>query len=85
MIGTEWKPSEIENTLYDIMKDYEISFDLYEESTVSAITDYFSNYMTNIQWQLDCSEWPDMTGGSCFVSFVDNCTLHMIGFDFKKK
>lgn len=84
MIGTKWAPSEIENTLYDIMESYEIGLDLYEEGVVSAITDYFSDYVTNIQWQLGCTEWQDMTGGVCYISFIDNGTLHMIGFDYRK-
>ena len=84
MIGTEWRPSHIENDLYDIMENYEIGFDLYEEGAVEEISEYFTR-KANIQWQLGCSELPDMTGGSCFVSFVDNGTLHMIGFDYRKE
>lgn len=83
MLGTEWRPSEIENALYNIMESYEIGFDLYDGSVVEEIPNFFF-HKPNVQWQLSCSEWPDMTGGVCSISFIDNGTLHMISFDYKK-
>lgn len=83
MIGTEWKPSHIENDLYDIMESHEIGLNLYEEDVVEEIIEYFTHKF-NVQWLLDQSEWPDMTGSSCFISFIDDGTLHMVGFDYKR-
>lgn len=81
MIGTEWCPSIIENTLYDIMEKHEIGIEFYKKEVIDEISEYFSR-KTDIQWQLGCSEWPDMTGGTCYVSFLDGDTLHMVGFDY---
>lgn len=83
MIGTKWAPSEIENTLYDIMEDYEIGVELYQEEVVEEISNYFST-LPNVQWQLGCTAWQNDLGGVCYVSFIDNGTLHQIGFDYKK-
>lgn len=83
MIGTKWAPSTIENDLYNIMEEYQIGIELYEYDVVDKVSDYLSQKF-NIQWQLGCTEWQDMTGGVCYISFIDNSILHMLGFDYRK-
>lgn len=75
MIGTAWKPSKIENDLYDIMEHYEMGFDTYEYTVIDEIISYFEA-RPSVQWQLDCSE------GTTHIAFVDNGTLHMITFEY---
>lgn len=82
MSGTGWKPSYIESDLYDIVENHEIGFDVYDSDIINEISHYFSR-KSNVQWQLDCTEWPDMTGGVCYISFIDDNTLHMVNFEYK--
>lgn len=83
MLGTKWYPSRIENEIYSMMDDYMIGMETYEKGLVDAITDFFSNYCHNIEWNLACSEWPDYSGGVCYVSWIEEGHIHMIGFDYK--
>lgn len=85
MIGNEkFYPSVIENAIYNIMDDYMLGIEIYEEDLVDAVSDFLNNYRPGIVWQLGCSEWPNCEGGSCFVSWIENGHFHMIGFDYKK-
>ena len=86
MLGnTKFNPSLIEDEIYEIMDDYEYGTNLYEEGLVSAITDFLSNDTYGFEWNLGCSEWPDCSGGVCYVSWIEGGHLHMIGFDYKKE
>lgn len=84
MLGNNWYPSEIENIIYEAMEDYEMGIELYEEGLVDMITDYFINYFPSTEWKLVCSPWPDMSGGVCSVSWMENGHIHMIMFDYIK-
>lgn len=85
MLGTVWRPSKIEDEIYGILEDYEVGTNLYEYDATNAAADFLCNYYPTIQWQLGCSEWPDYSGGSCFISWIENDHLHTIGFDYKKE
>ena len=86
MLGNEkFYPSAIEDEIYEMMDDYMLGIEIYEEGLVNAISDFLSNHCPNIKWQLGCSEWPDCSGGACFVSWIEADHLHMIGFDYKKE
>lgn len=86
MLGnTKFNPSHIEDEIYEMMDDYEYGTNLYEEGLVSAITDFLTNYNPGVEWNLACSEWPNCSGGVCYVSWIENGHLHMIGFDYKKE
>lgn len=80
-----WMPSEIKNALYDIMDDYEIGFDLYDEGVVDAITDFFESYCPNIQqWDTEHNTWPDETGACHVFTWLENGNIQMIMFDCKR-
>ncbi len=86
MLGnTKFNPSFIEDEIYEMMDDYMVGSDTYNEGLVSAVTDFLTNYNPGIEWNLSCSEWPDCSGGVCYVSWIENGHLHMIGFDYKKE
>ena len=82
MLGN-FNPSAIVNEIYDILDSYETEgLDLYNHGAIDAITDYLTNY-AEVEYLLDCSEWPNEEGGVCAVSFVDNGHPQLILFDYK--
>ena len=86
MLGNEkFYPSAIEDAIYGMMDDYMLGMEIYEEGLVDAVTDFLTNYVPTVKWNLACSEWPDCSGGVCYVSWIENGHLHMIGFDYKKE
>lgn len=85
MLGAKWHPSWVENEIYSMMDDYMIGMETYEEGLVDTISDFLGNNCPNIEWNLGCSEWPDCTGGVCYVSWIEDGHIHMIGFDYKKE
>lgn len=86
MLGNEkFYPSLIADEIYSMMDDYLLGMDIFEEGLVAAITDFLSKDTYGFEWQLDCSEWPDCSGGVCYVSWIEDGHLHMIGFDYKKE
>ena len=86
MLGnTKFNPSFIEDEIYEMMDDYMVGMDTYNEGLVSAVTDFLTNYNPGVKWNLGCSEWPDCSGGVCYISWIENGHLHMIGFDYKKE
>ena len=85
MLGTDWRPSAIEDKIYGIMEDYEAGIELYEEALTDAISDYLTKNFPGMEWNLACSEWPNTNGGVCAVSWVEVEHLHMIMFDYIKK
>ena len=45
MLGnTKFNPSFIEDEIYEMMDDYIVGSDTYEEGLVSAVTDFLTNY-----------------------------------------
>lgn len=81
MIG-HFNPSVVENTIYEIMEDYETEgIDTYNFGVVDAITDYLTNY-AKVEYQACCSEWPNEKGGVCAFSFVDGGHPHLILLDY---
>ena len=83
MLGnTVPRPSSIENKIYDIMDDYTVGIDTYEAELVMVIADYFNDEHPKVEWNLCCSEWPDLTGGACFVSWIESGHLRAICFDY---
>ena len=86
MLGnTKFRPSFIEDAIYDMMDDYIAGSDIYNEGLVSAVTDFLTNYNRNIEWNLAGSEWPNCSGGACHVSWIESGHLHSIGFDYIKE
>ena len=87
MLGTDWRPSKIENEIYGILEDYEVGIDLYQEGATGAVSDYLAYHCPEHkgQWQLGCSAWPNETGGVCAVSWIEDGTIHSIMFDYVKE
>ena len=86
MLGNEkFYPSAIEDAIYGMMDDYMLGMETYEEGLVDTINDFLGNYCFGFEWQLGCSEWPDCSGGVCFISWIEDGHLHMISFDYKKE
>ena len=86
MLGnTKFNPSFVEDEIYEMMDDYTIGSDTYDEGLVNAVMDFLANYNPGIEWNLGRSEWPDCSGGICYVSWIENGHLHMISFDYKKE
>ena len=85
MLGTDWRPSAIEDKIYGIMENYEAGTELYEEVLTDVLADYLTKEYPSMQWNLGCSEWPNTNGGICAVSWMEEGHLHMIMFDYIKK
>lgn len=85
MLGSGFHPSEIENQIYEMMDDYIVGSDIYEEGLVDAVIDYFMDYYPTDEWKLACSPWSDMSGGVCAVSWIENGHCHMVMFDYRKE
>ena len=84
MLGnTKFNPSVIEDQIYSMMDDYMLGMETYEEGLVDAVIDFLTNYNSKVEWNLSCSEWPECSGGVCYVSWIEAGHLHMIGFDYK--
>ena len=82
MLGN-FNPSAIVNEIYDILDSYETEgLDLYNHGAIDAIADYLTNH-AEVEYLLDCSEWPNEEGGACAVSFIDNGHPQLILFDYK--
>ena len=83
-MSAKWIPPYLENEIYDIMEVFEIGFDIYEERLVDAISDFFAEFKRDIEHRIVCSEWPDCSGGVCFVCWIENGHLGSVSFDYKK-
>ena len=81
MLGA-FHPSIIEARIEEIMDFHAISIDLYSFDLTDKIVDYLSNTL-KIDFQLCCSDWPDETGGTCAVAFIDDGYPHLVMFDYK--
>ena len=85
MLGSPFRPSKVEDEIYDTMESYVAGSDLYNEGLVDAITDYFTNYNPAAEWKLCCSPWPNMAGGVCSVCWIEDGHVHMVAFDYVKE
>lgn len=82
MLGTNWRPSVIEDEIYGVMEAYEMGTDLFQEGVIEAIGDYFMNYHPTTNWKLACSRWPNDAGGVCAVSWTEGDYIGMVMFDY---
>ena len=87
MLGTDFYPSAIEQEIYDRMEDYTAGCDLYYEVFVDVVANYFTKEAAPRvkEWLLNCSSWPDESGGVCAVSWIElDNHMHMVMFDYVK-
>ena len=85
MLGTNWRPSAIEDKIYDMMEGHEAGVEVYEEALTDLISDYLTKNFPGMEWNLGCSPWPNMDGGVCFICWIEEGHLHSIVFDYVKK
>ena len=74
-------PSKIEDEIYSIMDDYEIDMDSFQVGVIDAISDYLLNY-AKTEYQLNCANWVDGSGGICAISFVEDGYPHLVMFNY---
>lgn len=85
MIGDIFRPSKIEDKIYNIMEDYILGSDLYDYAVVDIISDYLSKH-EKISYQLCCSPYINDTHfGVCAVSWCENGFPKMVMFDYCKE
>ena len=83
MLGTNvFYPSKIEEEIYDLMIDFTAGSDSYIEELVEVAIEYLGDHAT--EWRAGCAEYPDGTGGICYLSWIENGHLHMIDFEYRK-
>ena len=74
--------ARIIDKVYDTLEDYTMGSDTYEHGAISAITDLFCHY-PDVAYQMETTDYPDMTGGICSVAFVDNYeNLSLVVFNY---
>ena len=84
MLGTNvFYPSKIEDEIYDLMIDFTAGSDSYTEELVGVAIEYLGDHAT--EWHAGCTEYPDGTGGICYLSWIENGHLHMIDFEYRKE
>lgn len=83
MIGSKWTPSVVADEMYSLMENYMEGSDTYNYELTEYLIEWFSTHDTVKEWQLGCTDWPDMTGGVCYISWVENGSIHMEAFEYK--
>lgn len=86
MIGNYvFHPSKIEDEIYKLMDNFAVGSDTYSENLVGEIAIFLQEHYPVVEWQCGCSEWPNCEGGVCYISWIENGHLHMLGFDYKRE
>ena len=84
MLGTNvFYPSKIEDEIYDLMIDFTVGSDSYTEELVGVAIEYLGDHAA--ECRAGCTEYPDGTGGICYLSWIENGHLHMIDFEYRKE
>ena len=84
MIGDIFRPSEIEDEIYNILEDYILGSDLYEYNATNSISDYLGNY-EKIPYQMCCSPVSILNGtGICSVAWCENGFPKLVVFEYKE-
>lgn len=82
-IGNEFHPSVIEDTIYEIGDEVEyfISSNEYDRTIGPAIQEYLEN--CGVQFNIIEDPYPDMTGASLSICWIENGYLHHIVLNIK--
>lgn len=82
-IGNEFHPSVIEDTIYEIGDEVEyfISSNEYDRAIGPAIQEYLEN--CGVQFNIIEDPYPDMTGASLSICWIENGYLHHIVLNIK--
>lgn len=81
MLGN-FNPSPILDEIYNILEEYEISIDIYEQAVIERITDYLDD-KTHGEYALACDDYPNECGGHCAVAFIDKGHPQLVFFEYK--
>lgn len=84
MLGTNvFYPSKIEDEIYDLMIDFAVGSDIYDEKFIKVAIEYLGDHAT--EWHAGCTErYPNGTEGTCYLSWIENGHLHAIDFEYRK-
>lgn len=80
MLGNFY-PSIIKDQMYDFMSDYKIATDVYKYKLTDGIYPFLRE--KNIDFQLCCADWPNMTGGTCAIAWCENGHPQLVMFDYR--
>lgn len=82
-IGNEFHPSAIEDAIYDIIniEQHTVSSSEYDRTIGPAIMKYLEN--CHVQFNMIEDPYPNMTGASLFVCWIEDGYLHHIVLNIK--
>lgn len=77
-------PSAIENEIYNILDsdpEFIVSSKEYTQEAIAAIVEYLNTYKG--EWSLIDDLYPDETGGSVSICWIERGHLHHIVIDYR--
>lgn len=69
----------IENQIYNIIENHEISIDTYEWGIDEEIAEFLIKQ--HVPYKHIVASWPNEEGGTAFFSWIENGDLYSIAFD----
>ena len=82
-IGNDFHPSYIEDTIYDIIdtEEHTMSSSEYDRTIGPEIMEYLEN--CGVQFNMIEDPYPDMTGASLSICWIEDSYLHHIVLNIK--
>ena len=82
-IGNDFHPSVIEDTIYDIIdtEEHTVSSNEYDRTIGPVIIKYLKNFY--VQFNIIEDPYPDMTGASLSICWIEESYLHHIVLNIK--
>ncbi len=82
-IGNDFHPSYIEDTIYDIIdtEEHTMSSSEYDRTIGPEIMEYLEN--CGVQFNMIEDPYPDMTGASLSIAWIEDSYLHHIVLNIK--
>lgn len=82
-IGNDFHPSYIEDTIYDIIdtEEHTMSSSEYDRTIGPEIMEYLEN--CGVQFNIIEDPYPDMTGASLSIAWIEDSYLHHIVLNIK--
>ena len=82
MLGN-FNPSYRVDDIFNLLEDYTAGIDIYKYEATDAVVDYLCK-TAKTEYNLACSAWPNMEGGVCAISFLDeNGHPQLVVFDYE--
>lgn len=78
-IGNDFHPSIVEDIIYEVLDEHSLSLNTYERTAGPAIMTLLEN--SCIQFNIIEDPYPDMTGASVSVCWIENGHLHHLVFN----